>query len=140
MCVYQDHQGLGRIRQTLALVTFQNMRASCETEWLNEGHPAHVVAGWIGHSVKVQRASYAQITDGHFEAFNSRPRRRSKSGTDSGTDSAETLPNATERTCAAKRPTPNERVDDERFSTRNEIQTIPEVGLEPTREINPTGF
>jgi integrase len=23
---------------------FQNLRASCETEWLNEGHPAHVVA------------------------------------------------------------------------------------------------
>ncbi len=50
---------------------FQNMRASCETEWLNDGHPAHVVAAWIGHSVKVQRDSYAQITDGHFEAFNS---------------------------------------------------------------------
>ena len=50
---------------------FQNMRASCETEWLNEGHPAHVVAAAIGHSVKVQRQSYAQITEGHFEAFNS---------------------------------------------------------------------
>jgi len=30
---------------------FQNLRASCETEWLNEGHPAHVVAAWIGRSV-----------------------------------------------------------------------------------------
>jgi hypothetical protein len=46
------------------------MRASCETEWLSEGIPAHVVAGWIGHSVKVQRQSYAQITDGHFDKFN----------------------------------------------------------------------
>lgn len=51
---------------------FQNMRGSCETDWLNEGHPAHVVAGWIGHSVKIQRANYAQITDGHFDSFNSR--------------------------------------------------------------------
>ena len=50
---------------------FQNMRASCETDWLNES-PAHVVAGWIGHSVKIQRRNYAQITEGHFEAFNSR--------------------------------------------------------------------
>jgi hypothetical protein len=30
------------------------------------------VAGWIGHSVKVQRDSYAQITDGHFDDFNAR--------------------------------------------------------------------
>ena len=58
---------------------FQNMRASCETEWLNEGHPAHVVAAWIGHSVKVQRDSYAQITDGHYESFNSHPEKNSES-------------------------------------------------------------
>ena len=51
---------------------FQNMRASCETSWLSEGHPAHVVAGWIGHSVKIQRNNYAQITAGHFESFNER--------------------------------------------------------------------
>ena len=62
------------------------MRASCETEWLNEGHPAHVVAPWIGHSVKVQRDSYAQITDGHFEKFNSHPMTISKSGTVGGTE------------------------------------------------------
>ena len=64
---------------------FQNLRASCETEWLNEGHPAHVVAAWIGHSVKVQRDSYAQITDGHFERFNSDPTTNAKSGTPGGT-------------------------------------------------------
>jgi len=64
---------------------FQNMRASCETEWLDEGHPAHVVAAWIGHSVKVQRDSYAQITDGHFERFNSHPIPNTKSGTAGGT-------------------------------------------------------
>lgn len=64
---------------------FQNLRASCETEWLNEGHPAHVVAAWIGHSVKVQRESYAQITDGHFERFNNHPGQTQKSGTPGGT-------------------------------------------------------
>ena len=60
---------------------FQNLRASCETEWLNEGHLAHVVAAWIGHSVKVQRESYAQITDGHFERFSNHPGQTQKSGT-----------------------------------------------------------
>ena len=63
---------------------FQNMRASCETAWLNEGHPAHVVAAWIGHSVKVQRDSYAQITDGHYEKFNNHPGTISKSGPPGG--------------------------------------------------------
>ena len=37
----------------------QNLKASCETEWLDSEMPAHVVAAWIGHSVKVQNDSYA---------------------------------------------------------------------------------
>jgi integrase len=71
---------------------FQNLRSSCETEWLNEAHPDHVVAAWIGHSVKVQRISYAQITDGHFEKFNSHPITSQQSGTLGGT-----APNRTEK-------------------------------------------
>ena len=70
---------------------FHNMRASCETEWLNEGIPAHVVAGWMGHSVQVQRQSYAQITDGHFEKFNtSEPMAEpiAQSGSECGSDDA----------------------------------------------------
>ncbi len=50
----------------------QNLRASCETEWLDAGTPAHVVAKWIGHSVKVQNDNYAQVDDHHFEQFNLR--------------------------------------------------------------------
>jgi integrase len=69
---------------------FQNLRASCETEWLNEGHPAHVVAAWIGHSVKVQRDSYAQITDGHFDRFNSHPGLTEKSGHTGGPEPSRT--------------------------------------------------
>jgi site-specific recombinase XerD len=49
---------------------FQNLRSSCETEWLDSGMPAHVVANWIGHSVKVQNESYAQVDDHHFNQFN----------------------------------------------------------------------
>lgn len=47
----------------------QNLRASCETDWLDSGIPAHVVAKWIGHSVKVQNDNYAQVDDHHFNQF-----------------------------------------------------------------------
>jgi len=50
----------------------QNLRASCETDWLDAGNPAHVVARWVGHSVKVQNNHYAQVDDHHFEQFNER--------------------------------------------------------------------
>jgi len=50
----------------------QNLRASCETDWLDAGIPAHVVAKWIGHSVKVQNDNYAQIDDHHFDQFNAK--------------------------------------------------------------------
>jgi len=49
----------------------QNLRASCETDWLDARNPAHVVARWIGHSVKVQNDNYAQVDDHHFAQFNS---------------------------------------------------------------------
>lgn len=49
---------------------FQNLRASCETQWLDSGLPAHVVANWMGHSVQVQNDSYAQVDDHHFDRFN----------------------------------------------------------------------
>lgn len=47
----------------------QNLRASCETEWLDSGMPAHVVANWIGLSVKVQNDNCGQVDDHHFEQF-----------------------------------------------------------------------
>jgi len=55
---------------------FQNLRASCETDWLDwvgpngERNSAHVVASWIGHSIKVQNKHYAQVDRHHFEQFN----------------------------------------------------------------------
>jgi integrase len=51
---------------------FQNMRASCETDWLDRSISAHVVANWIGHSVKIQVTSYAQVDAHHFDNFNAR--------------------------------------------------------------------
>lgn len=51
---------------------FQNMRASCETQWLKDGERADLVANWIGHSVKVQRLNYVQETEEDIESFNRR--------------------------------------------------------------------
>lgn len=50
----------------------QNLRASCETDWLDAGNPAHVVARWVGHSVRIQNDNYAQVDDHHFNQFNER--------------------------------------------------------------------
>ena len=47
---------------------FQNLRASRENELIDQGVPAHVAAAWIGHSVKVQRKSYLQVSDHHYTA------------------------------------------------------------------------
>jgi len=52
---------------------FQNLRASCETQWLKDGERADLVASWIGHSVTVQRKSYVQHTSDDVDAFNSKP-------------------------------------------------------------------
>jgi site-specific recombinase XerD len=40
---------------------FQNLRVSCEIQWLMEGHPEFAVTQWIGHSVAVSRKHYANI-------------------------------------------------------------------------------
>ena len=46
---------------------FQNLRASCATDWV-ERFPAHVVAGWLGHSPLIAATHYLQTRDSHFDA------------------------------------------------------------------------
>lgn len=46
---------------------FQNLRASCETDWATQ-HPAHAVAKWLGHSPRIAQAHYLVTTDAHFQA------------------------------------------------------------------------
>lgn len=46
---------------------FQNLRSSCENDWVQQGIPAHVVASWIGHSVKVQEAHYLRVLPEYFQ-------------------------------------------------------------------------
>jgi integrase len=45
---------------------FHNLRASCETDLMEE-YPIQVVAKWMGHDPKVTLKHYAQTTDEHFE-------------------------------------------------------------------------
>ena len=45
---------------------FQNLRASCATDWV-ERYPSHVVAKWLGHSPKVAAQHYLMSRDHHFE-------------------------------------------------------------------------
>ena len=46
---------------------FQNLRSSCENDWVADGIPAHVVASWMGHSVKVQEQYYLRVLPEYFD-------------------------------------------------------------------------
>lgn len=46
---------------------FQNLRASRETELMNE-YPLHVVTAWIGHTAAVAAKHYLSVTEDHFAA------------------------------------------------------------------------
>jgi hypothetical protein len=45
---------------------FQNLRASCATDWV-EKYPNHVVAKWLGHSPMIAATHYLQARERHFE-------------------------------------------------------------------------
>jgi len=45
---------------------FQNLRASCATDWV-ERYPNHVVARWLGHSPLIAATHYLQAREQHFK-------------------------------------------------------------------------
>lgn len=45
---------------------FQDLRVSCENDWLEARIPAHVVAAWLGHQTSVQAQHYAVVLDSYF--------------------------------------------------------------------------
>ena len=63
---------------------FQNCRASRETE-LMRVHPAHVVMAWIGHTERVARSHYLQVTDEDFDQAAVYPARYPARSVPSGT-------------------------------------------------------
>ena len=44
---------------------FQNLRASCETDWV-QNYPLHVCAKWLGHSPAIAAQHYVMVRDHHF--------------------------------------------------------------------------
>ena len=132
----------------------QNLRASCETEWLDRGTPAHVVAKWIGHSVKVQNDNYAQVDDHHFDQFNtgSKHRQNASAAAVFGTDDsklkvahqvAQKTPGKAKTGQRRKEKNPAKlnvlRGSAEDFASLRNSQ-VPEAGVEPAHGITHTGF
>ena len=124
----------------------QNLRASCETDWLDSGIAADVVAKWIGHSVKVQNDNYAQVDDHHFDQFNERASALQKIDTENrqvGHQVGHKLCEMAKNGKPIKQATP-EKVNvfrgsaGEFASLRKPL--VPEVGLEPTHDFTHTGF
>ena len=46
---------------------FQNLRGSCETDWV-DAYPAHQVASWLGHSTAIAARHYLKHKDLHVQA------------------------------------------------------------------------
>ena len=59
------------------------MRAPCATVGV-ERFPAHVVAGWLGHSPLIAAKHYLQVRDSHFDATAGVGGGGSKSGNNGG--------------------------------------------------------
>jgi integrase len=67
---------------------FQNLRASCETDWV-QAYPAHVAAKWLGHSPTIAAQHYLQVRDAHFrDAIEGAATGLKKSGAESGARAA----------------------------------------------------
>ena len=135
----------------------QNLRASCETDWLDAGNPAHVVARWIGHSVKVQNDNYAQVDNHHFEQFNANAKALEiKAAAEAEklaqveSDSPAVAIQVASETCEmarngkptkAKNPTKTNvlRGSSSQFASVRSVQ-VPEAGVEPALDVTLTGF
>jgi len=45
---------------------WQNLRASCETDLIADGHGLHAVTAWLGHTPKVALENYLQVTESDY--------------------------------------------------------------------------
>ena len=134
-----------------------NLRASCETDWLDAGNPAHVVARWIGHSVKVQNDNYAQVDDHHFDQFNANSKtlqiqaaaESEKLATTSVDSPAVAIQVASETREMVKTGKPTKKKNPEKLNVLRgsaevfeslRTDRVPEAGVEPAHGITHTGF
>ncbi len=85
---------------------FHNMRASCATDWV-ERFPAHVVAGWLGHSPLIAARHYLQTRDAHFDLSTGAAKGDQMVGAHSGAPAAQNAaphPTAPDRVGSAESP------------------------------------
>jgi hypothetical protein len=86
---------------------FHAMRASCETDLVEQGHPIQAVARRMGHSPKIAVANYLRVKEEHYDRASGRanPTRAAKSAASSGVKEAqqetETPENARNSPCCA---------------------------------------
>lgn len=59
---------------------FQNLRASRETELVEQGYPLHHVAAWLGNSAVIANKHYLTISDEHFKRAAARVESGEKDG------------------------------------------------------------
>ncbi len=79
---------------------FHNLRASCATDWV-ERFPAHVVAGWLGHTPLIAARHYLQTRDAHFDLATAPRDAATKGGAECGASKAQNVaqhPSAPDRT------------------------------------------
>ena len=110
---------------------FQNLRASCETDTMQQ-HPIHVVTAWIGNTPKIAIGHYLQTLDTDFE-------KAVKGGAESGAraaqNPAQTRANTTERETTTRPKT----LENPRFRPLVsdpdgccQFEQVRPAGLEPT--------
>ena len=117
---------------------FHNMRASCETD-LMQDHGIHVVTAWLGNTPKIALQHYLQTLDRDFEKA---IRGNKKSGAESGARKDELGQNAGQSATAGnslkttEAPDTVENVGSGRFVTSradlSPLRKAPRVGFEPT--------
>lgn len=105
---------------------FQNLRATRATE-LADRFPGHVAAAWLGHSEKVARGHYWQVTDDHFEA---------------ATNGANMVQKASADDCTEPKPLSEESVNAVVCDALRLLSTrsVAGGGLEPPWGLPPGGF
>jgi integrase len=105
---------------------YQNLRASCETDWV-QAFPAHVVAKWLGHSPMIAAQHYLQVRDAHFrDAIEGGSGGSRKSGAECGAVGAVSSGNGSHGAAsgAQKTPLPPETRGKRGFK-------VGDIGLEP---------
>ncbi len=107
---------------------FHNLRASCATDWC-ERFPAHVVAGWLGHSPLIAARHYLQTRDAHFELATG-------SGAECGAPEAQ---NAAQQQAASEDRTSHESPDEPVFVGVAQDNAVCDC-IPQSEQVGATGF